>query len=62
MSSEKEKEIDLDSIPLFDYLKQAIPVEELRDYSSVRRIESIDFVKGFAIVFIIMVWYSVYFS
>ncbi len=54
MSSEKEKEIDLDSIPLFDYLKQAIPVEELRDYSSVRRIESIDFVKGFAIVFIIM--------
>ncbi len=54
MSSEKEKEIDLDSIPLLDYLKQAIPVEELRDYSSVRRIGSIDFVKGVAIVFIIM--------
>ncbi len=54
MSSEKEKEIDLDSIPLLDYLKQAIPVEELRDYSSVRRIGSIDFVKGVAIVFIII--------
>ncbi len=54
MSSEKEKEIDLDSIPLLDYLKQAIPVEELRDFSSVRRIGSIDFVKGVAIVFIIM--------
>jgi len=54
MSSEKEKEIDLDSIPLLDYLKQAIPVEELRDFSSVRRIGSIDFVKGFAIVLIII--------
>ncbi len=54
MSSEKEKEIDLDSIHLLDYLKQAIPVEELRDFSSVRRIGSIDFVKGFAIVFIII--------
>ena len=54
MSSEKEKEIDLDSIPLFDYLKQTIPVEELRDFSSVRRIGSIDFVKGVAIIFIIM--------
>ena len=54
MSSEKEKEIDMDSIPLLDYLKQAIPVEELRDFSSVRRIGSIDFVKGVAIVFIII--------
>ena len=51
MSSEKEKEIDMDSIPLLDYLKQAIPVEELRDFSSVRRFGSIDFVKGVAIVF-----------
>jgi len=54
MSSEKEKENDLDSIPLLDYLKQAIPVEELRDFSSVRRIGSIDFVKGLAIVFIMI--------
>ena len=52
MSSEENNEVDLDSIPLFDYLKQAIPVEELRDFSSSRRIGSIDFVKGIAIVFI----------
>ena len=52
MSSEENNEIDLDSIPLFDYLKKAIPVEELRDFSSSRRIGSIDFVKGIAIVFI----------
>jgi len=52
MSSEENNEVDLDSIPLFDYLKKAIPVEELRDFSSSRRIGSIDFVKGIAIVFI----------
>jgi uncharacterized membrane protein len=50
MSSEEDNEVDLDSIPLFDYLKKAIPVEELRDYSSSRRISSIDFVKGVAII------------
>ncbi|NVM43918.1 MAG: hypothetical protein HWN79_03285 [Candidatus Lokiarchaeota archaeon] len=54
MSSEKDNEVDLDSIPLFDYLKKAIPVEELRDFSSSRRIGSIDFVKGIAIVFIML--------
>ncbi len=53
MPTEEEMEDDLDSIPLFDYLKKAIPVEELRDFSSSRRIGSIDFVKGVAIVFII---------
>ncbi len=52
MSSEEDNEVDLDSIPLFDYLKKAIPVEELRDFSSSRRIGSIDFVKGIAIIFI----------
>lgn len=54
MSSEEDNEVDLDSIPLFDYLKKAIPVEELRDYSSSRRIGSIDFVKGVAIIFVIL--------
>ncbi|NVM17359.1 MAG: DUF1624 domain-containing protein [Candidatus Lokiarchaeota archaeon] len=54
MSLEEENEVDLDSIPLFDYLKKAIPVEELRDFSSSRRIRSIDFVKGVAIIFIIL--------
>jgi len=52
MSSEEDNEVDLDSIPLFDYLKKAIPVEELRDFSSSRRIGSIDFVKGIAIILI----------
>lgn len=54
MSSEENNEVDLDSIPLFDYLKKAIPVEELRDFSSSKRIGSIDFVKGVAIVFIML--------
>ncbi len=53
MSSEKDKEIDLDSIHLVDYLKEEIPVEDLRDFSSSRRIGSIDFVKGIAIILII---------
>jgi uncharacterized membrane protein len=34
-------------------LKKEIPVEELRDFSSSKRIGSIDFVKGIAIIFII---------
>jgi uncharacterized membrane protein len=54
MSLEENNESDLDSIPLFDYLKKAIPVEELRDFSSSRRIGSIDFVKGVAIVMIMI--------
>jgi len=53
MPSEEDNEVDLDSTPLFDYLKKEIPVDELRDFSSSRRIESIDFVKGIAIVFVI---------
>lgn len=54
MSSENEEDIDMDSIHLFDYLKKEIPVEDIRDYASPHRIISIDFVKGFAIVFIIL--------
>jgi len=53
MSSEKDNEIDIDSIPLVDYLKEDISVEDLRDFSSSRRIGSIDFVKGIAIILII---------
>jgi len=53
MSIEEDNEVDSDSIPLFDYLKKEIPVEELRDFSSSKRIGSIDFVKGIAIIFII---------
>ena len=54
MSSEENDEVNLDSIPLFDYLKKTIPVEELRDFSSSKRIASIDFVKGLAIIFIML--------
>ena len=53
MSSEEDNEIDVDSIHLVDYLKEEIPVEDLRDFSSPRRIGSIDFVKGIAIILII---------
>ena len=45
MSSEEEKETDTD---LISYLKQDIPIEDIRDYASPQRINSIDFVKGFA--------------
>ncbi|TFF86657.1 MAG: hypothetical protein EU517_00190 [Promethearchaeota archaeon] len=55
MSLEEKDELpDLESVPLFDYLRQEIPVEDIRDFSSPKRIYSIDFVKGFAIVFIIL--------
>lgn len=54
MSSKTESEIETESPPLFNYLKQEIPLEDIRDYASPRRITSIDFVKGFAIIFIIL--------
>ncbi len=47
-------EIETESPSLFNYLKQEIPLEDLRDYASPKRITSIDFVKGFAIIFIIL--------
>ena len=54
MGNNDEEQVDMDSIPLFDYLKKQIPVEEIRDYASPKRINSIDVVKGFAIIFIIL--------
>lgn len=54
MSSQKETDIETESPPLFNYLKQEIPLEDLKDYASPRRIQSIDFVKGFAIIFIML--------
>ena len=53
MPSKEDNEIDVDSIHLVDFLKKDIPVEDLRDFSSSRRIASIDFVKGIAIILII---------
>lgn len=49
-----EAEIDMESPPLFDYLRQSIPMDELLDYASPKRIRSIDFVKGLAIIMIMM--------
>ncbi len=54
MASQIDTEIDTESPSLFNYLKQEIPLEDIKDYASPRRIQSIDFVKGFAIVFIIL--------
>jgi uncharacterized membrane protein len=54
MSSQSGTEIETESPPLFNYLMQEIPLEDIKDYASPRRINSIDFVKGFAIVFIIL--------
>lgn len=54
MSSQIDTEIETESPPLFNYLKQEIPLEDIKDYASPRRIQSIDFVKGFAIIFIIL--------
>ena len=54
MTFSANSEIETESPPLFNYLMEEIPLEDIRDYASPRRIQSIDFVKGFAIVFIIL--------
>ena len=54
MSIEKEFGTATESPPLFNYLQELIPLEDIRDFASPKRIGSIDFVKGFAIVFIML--------
>lgn len=56
MPSQKEILKDVVSFwpDLIEYLRQEIPIEDMRDYSSPQRINSIDFVKGFAIMMIIL--------
>lgn len=54
MSIENELGTATESPPLFNYLEELIPLEDIRDFESPKRIGSIDFVKGFAIVFIIL--------
>ncbi|MFX1339285.1 MAG: heparan-alpha-glucosaminide N-acetyltransferase domain-containing protein [Promethearchaeota archaeon] len=54
MSSENIIEKETDPEDLISYLKEEIPLEDMRDYASPQRIESIDFVKGFAMIFIII--------
>ncbi|TFF90187.1 MAG: hypothetical protein EU548_04270 [Promethearchaeota archaeon] len=53
-NQEPKKPEATESPPLFNYLREEIPLEDLRDYASPQRIESIDAVKGFAIIFIIL--------
>jgi len=53
MPTEEEPEDRMDSIQSFEYLKKEKPVEEHKDSSPSRRIQSIDFVKGLAIILII---------
>ena len=54
MSSENSLEKDTKSQDLISVLKEDIPVEEMRDYASPQRINSLDLVKGFAIIMIMM--------
>ncbi|NVM43919.1 MAG: DUF1624 domain-containing protein [Candidatus Lokiarchaeota archaeon] len=54
MSIENKFGTATESPPLFNYLQELIPLEDIRDFASPKRIGSIDFVKGFAIVFIIL--------
>jgi len=54
MSSANEKVQSAETPPLVEYLKEKIPIEDIRDISSPKRIASIDFVKGFAMCFIIL--------
>jgi len=54
MTSSTISEIETESPPLFNYLMEEIPLEDIRDYASPRRIQSIDFLKGFAIIFVIL--------
>ncbi|MFX0177351.1 MAG: heparan-alpha-glucosaminide N-acetyltransferase domain-containing protein, partial [Candidatus Hodarchaeota archaeon] len=53
MTAEEER-ADMDSVDLLHYLKEEIPVDDLRDFASPKRIKSIDAVKGLAIIFIIL--------
>ena len=48
MSSETDASMShMESPPLFNYLREHIAIEDMRDYASPRRIRSIDFIKGF---------------
>lgn len=54
MSSENALDKDTKSEDLISILKEDIPVEEMRDYASIQRVNSLDLVKGFAIIMIII--------
>lgn len=53
MSQDSERPYT-DSPSLLAYLREEIPIEDIRDAHSAERIQSIDFVKGIAMIFIIL--------
>ena len=54
MPSQNNIKKDIESPDLISYLKEEIPIEDIRDYASPKRIRSIDLIKGFAIIMIII--------
>ncbi len=54
MPSQNKIKKDIESPDLISYLKEGIPIEDIRDYASPQRIRSIDLVKGFAIIMIMI--------
>jgi uncharacterized membrane protein len=58
MSSQKQKANErrksTESPDLINYLREEISVDEIKNIESPKRLDSIDFVKGFAIIFIIL--------
>ncbi len=57
-NTEAKRKQDTESPDIFNYLRQEIPVEDLKDVSSPQRLNSIDVVKGFAIIFILLAHFS----
>jgi len=57
MSTQEEeyidKKADTESPDLFNYLREHIPIDEIRNVDSPKRLDSIDFIKGFSLIFII---------
>ncbi len=54
MSNPSNKAQEVETQPISKYIEEEIPVEALEDSDSPKRIASIDFVKGLAMVFIIL--------
>jgi uncharacterized membrane protein len=56
--NQSSKKAETESPDIFNYLRQEIPVEDLKEVSSPQRLDSIDVVKGFAIIFILLAHFS----
>jgi uncharacterized membrane protein len=58
LKKEKIEPVPTESPDIFNYLRQEIPVEDLKEVSSPQRLDSIDVVKGLAILFILLAHFS----